>query len=219
MKSTFLYLVRHGAIINVNGKRYIGQIEAPLSERGVEQAWALRNWLEPVDFSRAFCSDITRSQRTAKIVIGQRDIPLQVSAELREISLGDWEGVSFHDIASRFPKEYEARGKDLENWRPPGGESFGDCRKRVLPFLRRMLADSQGNVLLVGHAGINRLILCEALGIPVKNLMNIGQDYGCVNLIEYSDSRVRLHLQNYAPLGTRPVAQASSIADARKAAH
>ncbi len=218
MSSTFLYLVRHGAVINVNGKRYIGQIEAPLSERGVEQAWALRNWLAPVEFSQAFCSDLTRSQRTAKIVIGQRAIPLRVSPELREISLGDWEGVSFREIASRFPEEYEARGRDMENWRPPGGESFGDCRKRMLPFLQQVLATAQGNVLVVGHAGINRLILCEALGMPVKNLMNIGQDYGCVNLIEYGESRIRLHLQNYAPLGTHPMAQLMSIEDVRKTA-
>jgi broad specificity phosphatase PhoE len=88
----------------------------------------------------------------------------------------------------------------------------------MLPFLQEVLATAQGNILLVGHAGINRLILCDALGIPVKNLMNIGQDYGCVNLIEYGDSRVRLHLQNYAPMGTRPVAQPSPIENVRTAA-
>lgn len=218
MKSISLYLVRHGAIICVNGKRYIGQFEAPLSERGVEQAWALRNWLEPIEFSQAFCSDLTRSQRTAKIVIGPKNIPLQVSPELREISLGEWEGISFREIATRFPEEFEARGKDLENWRTPGGESFADCRKRVLPFLQKILDTAQGNVLLVGHAGINRLILCDALGIPTKKLMNIGQDYGCINLIEYSGTSLRLRLLNYAPLGTRPVAEACSIADTRKTA-
>ena len=150
-------------------------------------------------------------------MIGPREIPLQVSAQLREISLGDWEGVSFREIANRFPREFEARGMDLENWRPPGGESFGDCRARILPFLKSILAASTGNILLVGHAGVNRVILCEALGIPLRNVMNIGQDYGCVNLIEYSESRLRLHLLNYAPLGTRPIAQPSSIADVHKA--
>jgi probable phosphoglycerate mutase len=145
-----------------------------------------------------------------------KTLPLQVSPELREISLGDWEGVSFREIKERFPEEYEARGRDLENWRPPGGESFADCRKRVLPSLQKILSVSQGNVLLVGHAGVNRTILCGALGIPIKSLMNIGQDYGCINLIEYSDSRLRVHLLNYAPLGTRPMAEAGSIAEARR---
>ncbi|MDR3763892.1 MAG: histidine phosphatase family protein [Acidobacteriota bacterium] len=211
MKLTYLYLARHGAVISVNGKHYIGQIQAPLSERGVEQAWALRNWLEPVDFSHAYCSDLTRSERTARIVIGQRDLVLQPFPELREISLGDWEGVSFREIAQQHPEQYEARGRDLENWRPPGGESFADCRSRVLPMLRRILDNSYGNVILVGHAGVNRLILCDALGLPVQNLMNIRQDYGCVNMIEYGEGRQRLHLLNYSPYENRGLASVSSI--------
>lgn len=214
MKLTYLYLVRHGAVISVNGKHYIGQIEAPLSERGVEQAWALRNWLESVDFSYAYCSDLTRSERTARIVIGRRDLELHISPELREISLGEWEGGSFQEIAKRYPEQYEARGRDLENWRPPGGESFADCRSRVLPMLHKILQKSCGNVILVGHAGVNRLILCEALGVPVRNLMNIRQDYGCVNMIEYGDGRTRLHLLNYSPFESRPLAAVSSIEDA-----
>jgi probable phosphoglycerate mutase len=215
MSSTFLYLARHGAVINVNGKRYIGQIEAPLSERGVEQAWALRNWLEPVEFSMVLCSDLMRSQRTAKIITAQRDVQIRVCPELREISLGDWEGSSFREIARRFPAEYEARGRDLENWRPPNGESFADCRKRVLPFLNEIFSSSQGCILVVGHAGVNRLILCEALGIPTSSLMSLGQEYGCLNIIEYSDERRRLQLLNYAPLGTRAFQKAIPIDAAR----
>ena len=202
MNPTTIFLVRHGAVISVNGKRYIGQIEAPLSDLGVEQAWALRNWLEPVNFSQVFCSDLTRSQRTAKIITGQRDVPIHVRQELREISLGDWEGFSFREIAHRFPAEFEARGRDLENWRPPGGESFADCRSRVLPVLNEILSHSSGNILVVAHAGVNRLILCAALGISTGNLMNLGQDYGCLNIIDYSEQRCRLQLFNYAPLGT-----------------
>ena len=211
MNTTKLYLVRHGAIISVSGKRYIGQIEAPLSESGVEQAWALRNWLEPVRFSQIFCSDLTRSERTAKIITGQKDTPIQVRSGLREINLGAWEGFTFQEIALRSPAEYEARGRDLENWRPPGGESFADCRKRVLPLLHEILSASQGNVLLVVHAGVNRLILCEALGIPTGNLMNLGQDSGCVNIIEYSDERCRLLLLNHVPYGTEPATQSAPI--------
>jgi probable phosphoglycerate mutase len=201
----------------VSGKTYIGQLEAPLSERGVEQAWALRNWLEPVEFSRILCSDLTRAQRTAKIITGHRQIPIQVRPELREVNLGDWEGVSFREIARRFPADFEARGKDLENWRPPGGESFADCRNRVLPVLNEVLSNAQGSILLVGHAGVNRLILCAALGIPTANLMCLGQDYGCLNIMEYSGQRCRLQLLNYAPLETRTAMQAAPVDSLRVA--
>ncbi len=126
---------------------------------------------------------------------------------LREINLGDWEGFSFEEIRERFPEEYAARGRDIENWRPPGGESFADCCARVTGALAEIVAGSQGNVLLVGHAGVNRLILCSVLGIPVRNLHGIGQDYGCVNIIEYGSDRTRVQLMNYIP--TPPVGRTS----------
>lgn len=217
MNPTVLYLVRHGAIISVSGKAYIGQIEAPLSEEGVEQAWAMRKWLEPVHFTHAFSSDLSRSHRTCRIIAGNRANSIKTVPSLREISLGEWEGFAFRDIEKRFPEEYAARGRDMENWRPPGGESFADCRVRVMEALRGILNCCHGNILLVGHAGVNRLILCDILGIPVANLHNIGQDYGCLNILDYSGKHVRVNLLNYTPLYTRPVEQITSARQKRTA--
>lgn len=213
LNPTTLYLVRHGAVISVSGKAYIGQIEAPLSEEGVEQAWALRKWLEPVHFNAAFSSDLSRAQRTCRIITGQRRILHDTLPSLREISLGEWEGFSFREIEQRFPEEFAARGRDIENWRPPAGESFADCRIRVLRTLNELLSQHQGNILIVGHGGVNRLVLCEVLGIPVKNLHSLGQDYGCVNIIDFSAKRTRVQLINYTPLLTRPVEQFASALD------
>ena len=199
MKTVHLYLVRHSATIEIKGKRFIGQTESPLSEHGVEQAWALRDWLQPREFTRVLCSDLTRSLRTVKIILGARRPPIEVHPELREIRLGEWDGVSFREIKARYPEEFKARGADIEHWRPPGGESFADCRHRVLELLHRELPKWEGNVLLVGHAGVNRLILCEVLGLPIANLMHIGQDYGCVNIVEFGPERARVLLVNFVP--------------------
>lgn len=205
MKRVVLYLVRHGAIISVAGKAFIGQTEAPLSEEGVEQAWALRKWLQNVPFTRIVSSDLSRSGRTAQIIAGRHGCPVEAVPALREINLGDWDGLSFQEIRQRFPDEFAARGRDMENWRPPRGESFADCRARVQAALGEFFSGLQANVLLVGHAGVNRLILCSALGIPVVNLHSIGQDYGCVNILEFSTDRTRVNLMNYSPLSaSRP---------------
>ncbi|HVN20599.1 MAG TPA: histidine phosphatase family protein [Dongiaceae bacterium] len=199
MNAVHLYLVRHSAVIAGKGKGFIGQTESLLSDHGVEQAWAVRDWIQPYDFTRVWCSDLTRSLRTVKIILGSRTAPIEVHPELREISLGAWDGFSFHEIEAKYPEEFRARGADIEHWRPPGGESFADCRQRVIGFLDRELPTCEGNVLLVGHAGVNRLILCEALGLPIPNLMHIAQDYGCVNIVEFGPERARVRLLNFVP--------------------
>ena len=143
------------------------------------------------------------------IAAGQTQ-PLEAIPALREISLGEWEGVPFAEIKERFPKEFAARGLDMGNWRPPEGESFADCFARVSDVLTGILADSQGNVLLAGHAGVNRLILCSVLGIPLSNLHSIGQDYGCLNAIAFGPNRAQVKLLNYTPLASLPLNGISS---------
>lgn len=199
MRSCSLYLVRHGVIESRSGKSFVGQIDIPLSQEGIEQARALRRWLEPVRFSRVLSSDLARTQHTCEIIAGFRSNLIETLPALREISLGEWEGLTFQEIKQRFPEEYAARGRDIEKWRPPGGESFAECRARVMPALLETLDQSRGNILLVGHAGVNRLILCDALEIPIANLHRIVQDYGCLNVIHYSADRTRVQLLNFTP--------------------
>ncbi len=217
MNPSVIYLVRHGYLVSPSGKEYIGQNEVPLSEEGVEQAWAMRKWLEPVHFNYAFSSDLSRTERTCRIIAGDRVKSIEFIPALREINLGDWEGFTFREIEQRFPEDYAARGRDMENWRPPGGESFADCRARVMDAFRRILDRSQGNILLVGHAGVNRLILCDLLGISVARLHNIGQDYGCLNIIDFSRPRMCIKLINYIPPSARTVEQNIEARDRRVA--
>jgi len=215
MNPSVLYLVRHGSTLSASGTEYIGQNEDPLSEEGEEQAWALHQWLEPVHFNYAFSSDLPRTKQTCRIIAGSRAQSIEVIPALREICLGDWEGFTFREIEQRFPEDFAARGRDMENWRPRGGESFADCRARVMDALRGILDRSQGNILLVGHAGVNRIILCDLLGISAVKLHSIGQDYGCLNIIDFSRPLMCVKLVNYTPLSTRPAEQNTEARDRR----
>jgi len=199
MNPVVLYLVRHGAIVSNGRKAFIGHTDVPLSEEGIAQARAVAQWLAPIPFTRTISSDLSRSRQTCEIIAGQHSGAVETVPALREIHLGDWESVSLQEIESRFPGEFAERGRDIENWRPPHGESFADCGVRVRKALNGIVSGSRGNVLLVAHAGVNRLILCSALGIPIKNLFQIGQDYGCVNVLEFAGDDVRVRLMNYRP--------------------
>ncbi|MEW6697747.1 MAG: alpha-ribazole phosphatase [Bacillota bacterium] len=183
MEQRLIYLTRHGAV-KINGtKRFIGQTDLPLSGEGIRQAKCLKQELSCVRFSNVFCSDLQRSVQTAGIIAEKHAIRPVACPELREINLGNWEGRTFEEVCRKYPEEFKQRGKDIANYRPTGGESFADCSSRVLNKFNDLVQSSVGNILIAGHAGVNRVILCHILGMPLQHLFRIGQDYGCLNLI------------------------------------
>jgi probable phosphoglycerate mutase len=194
-----LYLLRHGEIDEQYRGRFVGQIDLPLSERGVTQARWWQRALATTPFGRVYCSDLSRSQRTAEIIAENKQGFIEIMPELREINLGKWEGISMAEVKARSPEEWKKRGDDLEGYRPPGGESFSDLASRILASFQKILHAAEGNRLIVGHAGTNRVILCHVLGMPLANLFRIDQDYGCLNIIECSEGRFRLKMMNMKP--------------------
>jgi alpha-ribazole phosphatase len=198
METRKIYLLRHGKIrLEDDQRRYIGQLDLPLSDEGERQARWLQKVLEPLAVGAIYCSDLVRSLRTAEIVAGHRGAAVKALPALREISLGEWEGCAFADIVRRFPEEFKARGADIAYYRVPGGESFADCSQRAVAAFHEIMAASTGDIAIVGHAGVNRLLLCHLLGIPIANIFRIGQDYGCINIIQYGGSGYQVKLVNY----------------------
>ncbi|MDT8900697.1 histidine phosphatase family protein [Anaeroselena agilis] len=198
METRTIYLCRHGKIHREDDqRRYLGQLDPPLSGEGERQAGALRDLLGQAGLTAIYCSDLARSRRTAEIVAARSEVPVIALRALREISLGEWEGVAFADIARRYPDEFRARGADIAYYRVPGGESFADCALRVVAAFREILASSAGDIAIIGHAGANRVLLCHILGMPVANLFRLGQDYACLNIIQCGGTGYRLKLVNH----------------------
>jgi len=197
--SAVVYLLRHGDIRQDEIKRYIGQADFSLNETGLAQALSWRNELARVSLSRIFCSDLSRSYETACIISDGRNVPVQSLHKLREINLGAWDGQPVAEVGRIYPGEYEKRGADLVCYRPPGGESFADIAARVIPLFEEIVRNAPGNVLIVGHAGVNRVILCHLLGMPLENLLRLDQDYGCLNIIEYGSNSVSVAGVNIMP--------------------
>lgn len=194
-----VYLMRHGAIIQQHPRRFIGQTDFPLTEEGRAQA-AL--WCEPladVPFTAAVSSDLLRCRETAAIVLAGRDIPVRPEPRLREIDLGQWEGLTVDEVKERFPGDYERRGTDLAHCRPQDGEDFGDVQTRAVAAIRD-LAALPGNVLVVAHGGVNRTILCHALGIDLSRLFRLGQDYCRLNILCLDGDTWHVAAVNSAPV-------------------
>jgi alpha-ribazole phosphatase len=193
-----IYLLRHGAIEGDDKQRFIGQSDPPLSESGRRQARQWHRILGKIKFEAVFSSDLHRSEETAGIIAGEQQMQIRIVPNLREINLGHWQGRSMNWVRRNFPEKWRERGENFSGYRPPGGESFSDLHDRVIPVFEDLAAALRGDRLIVAHAGVNRIILCHVLGIPLANLFRLGQDYGALNIIDYrknSPQVVGLNLQ------------------------
>ena len=189
---TTIYLLRHGALSKTWRERFVGQIDPPLGREGIRQAEALARTLSRQRIDAIFCSDLVRSQQTASIIATAASMPFTARRDLREIALGDWEGLLRGEVAEHDPDQFAARGRNIEHHRIPGGESFADCRERVLAAWAAIIRPEWEHVVVVGHAGINRLLLCHFMGIPVVRVFSLRQDYGCVNVVEQTAGETKV---------------------------
>lgn len=194
---TRLYLVRHGQVADGHTDRYHGNNDIGLSDNGVRQFEDLAAQLAGVNLAGVYASDLTRALTGAQIINREREAPLQIIPEFREIHFGAWEGLSFTEIAARYPAELEARFRDLTSFRIPGGESLLDVSARVLPRLSDLInRHLEEAFIIVAHAGVNRVILSEALGLPLDHLFRLDQNYGCLNIIDYFPDMAVVRLLN-----------------------
>jgi len=183
-----IYLLRHGEIEHGEEKRFVGQVDLPLNEKGLQQACVWRQKLKTGLFEKIYSSDLSRARQTALIIAGDHNGKVQSRPALREINLGAWEGLSVAEAQARFPEDWQRREKDLVTFRPPGGESFTDLAVRIEAVFNQIVQGHKGDIFIVAHAGVNRVILCRVLGMDLANLFRLGQDYGAMNLIErYKD--------------------------------
>jgi alpha-ribazole phosphatase len=194
---TRLYLVRHGQVADGHSHLYNGHTDVDLSPVGVRQFEALSEHFRPLPLAGIYASDLTRALRGAEIIGQDRALPIEAVQEFRELNFGIWEGLSFAQIAQRYPQELKYRLNDLTHYRIPGGESLADVEARVLPTLQRLRERHSGEqFLIVAHAGINRIILCQALGLPLSRLFHLDQAYGGFNIIDYFPDLAVVRLLN-----------------------
>jgi probable phosphoglycerate mutase len=202
-----IYLLRHGEIELGEKKRFIGQADLPLNEKGLHQACFWQKKLKTEGFEIIYSSDLNRARQTALIIAGHHQEKVQLLPALREINLGEWEGLSVAEARARFPAEWQRREKDLVTFRPPGGESFRDLAARIEPVFNQIVQGLEGDILIVAHAAVNRVILCRVLGMDIANLFRLGQDYGSLNLLEPKQGDWRVAAMNvpadYSRLGLR----------------
>lgn len=199
---TRLYLVRHGEVEAAAQGTFLGFTNAGLSPQGRKQARVLAKNLGAIPFDRVYASDLDRALETARIITRGRSLPAVPRSDFREMNMGAWDGKSWQEIERLYPQRQRFLFGNLNHFRFPQGEHWNSFRTRVLRGLNTMKEENPQKILmLVAHAGVNRIIIARALGLPFKRMFFLDQAYACLNIIDYFPGYAMVRLVN----GTHPV--------------
>lgn len=196
-KPTRLFLIRHGEVVRQGQKTFLGFTDLGLSSEGKKQVQTLAEYLGEVSLDQVYASDLIRAMDSARSICQGRSLqPLALPA-FREMNMGDWDGKSWEEIKAKHPELSPFYFSNLKKFHFPGGETWSQFRGRVLLGMKHLLKESQGKtILLAAHAGVNRIILAQALGLGFKNMFFMDQGYACLNIIEYYEGFSRVTLMN-----------------------
>jgi broad specificity phosphatase PhoE len=152
---THVYLVRHGETTWNRERRFQGHQDVPLSPAGLIQAERLAQSLKTEVFDAVYSSDLQRAARTAELIARQHDLPVVTLKDLRERSMGEWEGLTQEEVAARFPdwRQRIAEGRH-------GAESFAELQERMMDQLEDLVRLHRGGrILAVSHGGSINAVL------------------------------------------------------------
>jgi len=182
--------VRHGESTWNREHRIQGQLDPPLSEHGRAQAALLARRLASSRAEAIYASDLKRALETAAPVAAATGLEVQPLAELREIFLGDWEGLHTAELAERFPEVW-ASWTSEPNWDlVPGGEGAAEFETRVGAVLDGIIErHPHGEAIVVTHGGVVQIALHRIVGKPSRGLFPFRISNASITLIEKREGR------------------------------
>lgn len=169
MDGTRLLLVRHGETAWNAGQRLQGHTDIPLNERGLQQAARLAVALTGEPLDAVYASDLLRAHATARAVADVAGLPVQTDTGLRERCFGIFEGLTYAEIAQRWPDQSERWRRRDPDFGAEGGETLREFSERAVAAAARLAAKHPGqSILLVAHGGVLDVLYRAAVRAPLE---------------------------------------------------
>jgi broad specificity phosphatase PhoE len=185
-----LLLVRHGQSTWNRDHRIQGQLDPPLSEEGRAQALHVARRLRSRRFTGFYTSDLKRAFETAEVIGEAVGMTPKPAEGLREIYLGEWEGLNTDELAQRYPEAW-AMWTEEPSWDVvPRGEGAAPFEARVNAQIDSILARHEhGDVLVVTHGGVIQVALHRVVGRPNHGLFPFRIENASISTIEKRSGR------------------------------
>jgi probable phosphoglycerate mutase len=196
-----IYFVRHGETTWTLEGRMQGHLDAPLTARGLREARrdgaALRGLIKGDAPYTLIFSPMGRTRETAKIIVEETRPYVhseRSDARLREVSWGDWDGLTIAEIRARDPAIWQAHIEDRWNVGAPGGECYRVLYERVAEWFGSVKDESR--LIVVSHGALGRVLRGIYLGLAPDQMLQ---------LREPQDALIRLTGGTVATIPTGPV--------------
>ena len=182
---TYLILIRHGETQWTKLQKFQGSTDTRLTSKGRRQAYAIAKALKSSGIQHLYCSTLSRAKDTAEIIRRSIRKKVRTDGRLNELNFGHWEGKSRQQLLKERDPIYArwTRGQLLT---PTRGESLQSMRKRSGNFIARCLKSHKGKrIAVVAHGGTIKMIIDEALNLPVRSLWSLRIDPASISVLGF----------------------------------
>jgi len=196
-----LILVRHGETYwNKEGLVQGGDSDIELNDTGLEQARKLAAFLESESITTILSSPLQRAIATAEVIASHHQLPVEIDQGLRELKVGDLEGISVSNLRTTFSRFLLQWWQDGEAMKLPNGESLVELQQRAWKVIEDLLErhktspehNKDTTVVVVSHYFVTLAIILKALNLPLDCFTKFKLDLAGVSILEFRDYGARL---------------------------
>ncbi|MFT5894094.1 MAG: broad specificity phosphatase PhoE [bacterium] len=212
-----LHIVRHGQTDWNAVRRIQGQLDSELDDTGKQQATVRGHDFTNMNLLKVYSSSSVRTRQTTQIILGSRTDDVKHRDDLREVTLGKWEGQYWADIEEQFPDIVEAHAKGLPSFKVEGAENSDQVQQRGSTAIEAIIAthsdaSEDDNILIVSHGAIMKTILAYYLKVALTDLHTLPPLPNCAHCIIDANGHDRIvHTIASIPLANTAWADAPRI--------
>jgi broad specificity phosphatase PhoE len=195
-----LWLIRHAEVEARYQRVFGGRIDMDLSPRGHQQAAILADFLRRQPLAALYASPMKRVLQTLAPLLSSQLPPPIVLPALREADFGDWTGLGWDEVLSRFGVSAFDWLRLMDAGAIPNADSAQTLRARVEPCLRSILqAQTNTQIAIVCHGGVIRMVLAILLHWPLAQLDPFEIEYASLTQVAWVDQKPQVRLLNFTP--------------------
>ncbi len=171
---TTMYIIRHAEADGNLYRRVHGQFDGLVTARGLKQIDRLRERFLEIPLDAVYASDLYRTRLTSTALTGPKGLPLVTDPRLREIDLGDWEDLTWGDVARLDPEQFLVFNDKPGSFTAPNGESMAQVARRIYGAVTDLASRHPGGTIaVVTHGMALRTLMCRWEGKSLDRLLEI----------------------------------------------